>query len=399
LYLQFSFCDFVEFEDLLCSFSASELAVQRREYTAKVSISGRIACERLIEQEKTNKKLIEDHKKLSRNFKLSRAAKSDLEKKVSELAVALKKCQDEKRAAEEAAEISRRDLEKLQKTHDEDLKLIENLRKGYDKSSKAVEDLHVNNADLAKTLSKKEQKIQDLEKVLADQKETSERDISEILNRLRLLFGEYERSLKNFCVRPAPLPASLGISDFMEWIDTEFKALPEVVSGASDFAAILSVESILKLLHDFDCADLAKFREKLPQFPDATSTSRLCSNEDVIAIRAKFAREVWIASGKEAVKKIARAKVDQVGYCLLWPVREVLIFGFFLYSFFAFFRFLKKRGEGKVLHLQNPILKMTMPAGRTKRTLAIVAAAVVTPKKALIMKRVPRRLILVAECF
>jgi hypothetical protein len=114
----------------------------------------------------------------------------------------------------------------------------------------------------------------------------------------------------------------------MEWIDTEFKALLEVVSGASDFAAVFFVESILKLLHDFDYADLAKFREKLPQFPDATSTSRLRPNEDVIAIRAKFAREFWIASGKEAVKKIARANLDQVGHCLLWPVREVLIFVF-----------------------------------------------------------------------
>jgi hypothetical protein len=208
------------------------------------------------------------------------------------------------------------------------LKLIENLRKNYDKSSKAAEDLRANNADLAKTLSNKEQKIQDLEKALADQKETSERDISEMLDRMRLLFGEYEKSLKNFGVRPAPLPANLGISDFMEWIDTEFKALPEVISCASDFAAIFSVESILKLLHDFDCVDLAKFREKLPQFPDATSTSRLRPNEDVIAIRAKFAREFWIASGKEAVKKIARAKLDQVEHCLLWPVHEVLIFGF-----------------------------------------------------------------------
>jgi hypothetical protein len=29
----------------------------------------------------------------------------------------------------------------------------------------------------------------------------------------------------------------------------------------------------LKLLHDFDCVDLVKFREKLPRFPDASSTS------------------------------------------------------------------------------------------------------------------------------
>jgi chromosome segregation ATPase len=108
-----------------------------------------------------------------------------------------------------------KDLEKLQKNHDGDLKLIENLRKDHDKSSKAAENLRTNNADLAKTLSNKEQKIQDLEKALADQKEASGKDISEI-NKLELLFKEYEKSLINLGVRPAPLPADIGISDFME---------------------------------------------------------------------------------------------------------------------------------------------------------------------------------------
>jgi chromosome segregation ATPase len=116
-------------------------------------------------------------------------------------------------------------LKNFKKTHDEDLRLIENLRKDHDKSSKVAEDLRTNNADLAKTLSNKEHKIQDLEKALADQRETSGRNITEILNKLTLLFGEYEKFLKNFGVRPAPLPANLGISDFMEWIDTEFEAL------------------------------------------------------------------------------------------------------------------------------------------------------------------------------
>jgi hypothetical protein len=66
-----SFCDFQEFEDLLRSFSMFELTIQRRDYVAKASISGRIAYECLIEQEKINKKLIEDRKKLSHDFKLS----------------------------------------------------------------------------------------------------------------------------------------------------------------------------------------------------------------------------------------------------------------------------------------------------------------------------------------
>jgi hypothetical protein len=149
---------------------------------------------------------------------------------------------------------------------------------------------------------------------LADQREASEKDISEINNKLKILFQEYEKSLMNFGVRPAPLPADIGISDFMEWIDTEFKALPGFISSASDFIAAFSVKSILKLLHDFDCADLVKFREKLPQFPDTSSTSRLRPNEDVLAIKAKFAREFWLTSGREVVKNIARAKLDQVGF-------------------------------------------------------------------------------------
>jgi hypothetical protein len=190
--------------------------------------------------------------------------------------------------------------------------LIENLRKDHDKSSKTVEDLRQNNADLARTLSSKEQKIQDLERALEEQREASGRDISEIINKLHLLFKEYEKSLMNFGVRPAPLSADISLSDFISWIETEFKALPEVITGASDFAAAFSVQSILKLLHNFDCADLVNFREKLPEFPDASSTSRLRPNEDVLTIKTKFAREFWFTSGREIVKNVARAKLAQV---------------------------------------------------------------------------------------
>jgi hypothetical protein len=275
---------------------------------------GKVAIERLVDQEKTNKQLSQESKELKRNFALAQSANLDLEKKVAELAEALKVCQDEKKIAGEALEQSKKELEKLQKTHEDDLSLIENLRKNHDRSSKVVEDLRANNADLARSLSSKDQRIQDLEKALTEQRESSGRRISEIVDRLRALFGEYEKSLNEFGVRPAPLPSNLGIPVFMDWIDAEFKALPEVISGANDFAAAFSVESILKLLHDFDYADLAKFREKLAQFPDALSTSRIRPNEDVQVIKSKFAREFWIASGKEAVKSIARAKLAQVDF-------------------------------------------------------------------------------------
>jgi hypothetical protein len=154
------------------------------------------------------------------------------------------------------------------------------------------------------------------------------KEISEIRNELELLFREYEKALNDFGVRPAPFPTDKGISDFMKWIDTEFKALPGVISGASDFAAVFSVESLLKLLHDFDCADLVKFREKLSQFPDAANTSRLRPNEDVLAIKTKFAREFWPTSGKEVAKNITRSKLDQA--CFLENFADLCKFVEFL---------------------------------------------------------------------
>jgi myosin heavy subunit len=256
--------------------------------------------------------LSQESKELKRNFALAQSANLDLEKKVSELAEVLKHCQDEKKVAEEAVENSRKELERLRKTHEDDLRMIESLRKDHDKSLKTAEDLRTNNSDLAKSLSVKDRRIQDLEKALTEQKEASRKNVSDLLNKLKLLFEEYEKSLKEFGVHPAPLPADLGLSEFVEWVEAEFKALPEVISRANDFAAAFSVESILKLLHDFYCADLATFCEKLSQFPDALSTSRIRPNEDVQVIRSRFAREFWLASGKEAVKSIARSKLAKV---------------------------------------------------------------------------------------
>jgi hypothetical protein len=125
---------------------------------------------------------------------------------------------------------------------------------------------------LAKALSSKEQKIQDLEKALADQKETSEQEINNVKTKLKLLFEEYGKALKDFGARPGPLPEDEKISSLLSWVEEEFQALSGVVSGTSDFATAFSVQSILKLLHNFDCADLSKFRETLARFPDAGNT-------------------------------------------------------------------------------------------------------------------------------
>jgi predicted nucleic acid-binding Zn-ribbon protein len=121
---------------------------------------GKVAAEQLIDQEKLNRQLSQECKELKRNFSFAHSTNLDLEKKVAKLAEVLKRCKDEKKVSEEAVENSRKELERLRKTHDDDLRMIENLRKDHDKSLKTAEDLRTNNSDLAKSSSVKDRRIQ-----------------------------------------------------------------------------------------------------------------------------------------------------------------------------------------------------------------------------------------------
>jgi small-conductance mechanosensitive channel len=263
---------------------------------------GKVAVERLAEQEKVNKQLSQKSKELKRSFALAQSTNMELEKKVAELAEALKISHDEKKVAEAALEQSKKEPEKVQKAHEDDLSLIENLQVKHERATKIAEDLRTNNASLAKSLSTKDRKIVDLEKALAEQDAASKKNTSETLEKLKLLYEEYKKSLNKFGVRPAPLPDNIGIPEFMDWMEAEFQALSEVISGASDFTAAFFVESILKILHD--CADLAKFRDTISQFPSATSTSIIRPSADVQAIKNKFAREFWLTTGRRSSRSL-----------------------------------------------------------------------------------------------
>jgi type IV secretory pathway VirJ component len=109
---------------------------------------GKVAVEWLVEQEKTNKRLSQESKELQRSFALAQSANLELEKKVAELAEALKTSQDEKILTESALEHSKKELEKVQKSHEDDLSVIENLREKHEMAMKIAEDLRINNASL-----------------------------------------------------------------------------------------------------------------------------------------------------------------------------------------------------------------------------------------------------------
>jgi hypothetical protein len=67
---------------------------------------------------------------------------------------------------------------------------------------------------------------------------------------------------------------------------------------------LFSVEILLKLLYDFDYVDLLKFRGALSWFLDAAGTSTIRPNEDVRAVKVKFAKEFWIARGKNSWRRL-----------------------------------------------------------------------------------------------
>jgi chromosome segregation ATPase len=233
--------NFSEFKNLLHSYSPSKLARFHEDYTLKYSMLGKVAIERLSKQEKINEELSQKSKELERNFTLAQSTNLELERKVAELAEALKRSHDEKKVTEAALEESKKELEKVQKCHEDDLSVIEKLRQKQERATKIAEDLRINNASLAKSLSTKDRKIVDLEKALTEQGEASKKNTSETLAKLKLLYAEYQKSLNEYGVRPAPLPNDIDIPDFMNWLEDEFKALTEVISGASNFAVAFSV--------------------------------------------------------------------------------------------------------------------------------------------------------------
>jgi hypothetical protein len=62
----------------------------------KASVLGNIASQHLVEQEEITKKFSKESNKLKCDFNLAQATNVNLQKKVAELAEALKKCQDTK---------------------------------------------------------------------------------------------------------------------------------------------------------------------------------------------------------------------------------------------------------------------------------------------------------------
>jgi hypothetical protein len=114
-----------------------------------------------------------------------------------------------------------------------------------------------------------------------------------------------------------------------------------------------SVESFLKLLYDFDCVDLVKFRGGFSRFPVAGSTLSIRPNEDVRAVKTKFAREFWLASGKEFAKKISRDNLKRLAFVdfveILIPCERLFLDSYKL--LFVLFHMIQKEERAKAMEI------------------------------------------------
>jgi hypothetical protein len=84
--------NFPYFETLLQTYPASKIEEYQKTYSMKASLLGKVTSERLVELEEAAKKLSKESRKTKCDFNLAQVVNMDLEKKVTELADALKKC-------------------------------------------------------------------------------------------------------------------------------------------------------------------------------------------------------------------------------------------------------------------------------------------------------------------
>jgi hypothetical protein len=63
--------NFSEFKDLLRSYPPSKLVRFQEDYALKYSMLGKVAVERLVDQEKVNEQLSQESKELKRSFALA----------------------------------------------------------------------------------------------------------------------------------------------------------------------------------------------------------------------------------------------------------------------------------------------------------------------------------------
>ena len=190
--------------------------------------------------------------------------------------------------------------------------VLENLRSVVKKDVAKVVNLQTEVRQLKADVEKKNDKISDLEKEVEEDRALWESASQDILSKSTAIREEYRRALASFGAEPSPFPEDSegGASGLLDWLQSEFEDLGQILTSVSDNTAVVACESVLAILAHEGCPELERIGARDYVFPEPSDLV-----EDIAKIQAvkkSFLRKFWKVSGREIVREAAQQRLEAV---------------------------------------------------------------------------------------
>ena len=200
-------------------------------------------------------------------------------------------------------------ISKMQERISLDEGVLENLRGVVERDAAKVTHLQTEVRQLKADVEKKNDKISDLEKEVEEDRALWESASQDILSKSTAIREEYRRALASFGAEPSPFPAG-GASGLLDWLQSEFEDLGQILTSVSDNTAVVACESVLAILAHEGCPELERIGARDYVFPESSDLV-----EDIAKIQAvkkSFLRKFWKVSGREIVREAAQQRLEAV---------------------------------------------------------------------------------------
>jgi len=203
-------------------------------------------------------------------------------------------------------------IEKMKASIEHDEQVLDNLCKAVENGANKISSLE----QKVKFLDAEGKKKYELITKLCSQAEANKKFIDEnvgsITKRSITIYDEYCSTLATFGAEPLPLPRDPegGITGLLDWMLNEFVGLRDILVAVSDNSAALACESILGLLDQEGCQDIEKLGAKEFKYPTYSDLKK--NLVDVQSAKKMFLRRFWKASGREAIRATAAARLAEV---------------------------------------------------------------------------------------
>lgn len=204
-------------------------------------------------------------------------------------------------------------VEKLEKRPEDNLGVLEKLRSATEKD--------------VQTITEQEKMIHTLGQDLKEQKTfvvEAERALKE---KFVEIYEVYKTALAKFGAEPLLFLGDESVKEIFDWVEEEFKGLPEVITGSSNFAASFCLDSAFQLLEKNSYSHFLTLAARTYMFPSASELDEEEKSKNLRATKINFFKQLWATSGREYTRLVAQERLAQVRvHITLYFIR----FAFFL---------------------------------------------------------------------